>query len=42
LRWAPENFAVDFGLFRPYVVGESIGGGFIGVPWLGVTLPFGR
>jgi hypothetical protein len=42
IRWAPESFAVDFGLFRPYVVGESIGGGFIGVPWLGVTIPFGR
>lgn len=42
LRWAPESFAVDFGLFRPYVVGENIGGGFIGVPWLGVAIPFGR
>jgi|AntRauTorckE6833_2_1112554.scaffolds.fasta_scaffold00001_92 hypothetical protein len=42
LRWAPENLAVDFGLIRPFVVGESIGGGFIGVPWLGVAIPFGK
>ena len=40
LRWAPENFAVDFGLIRP--VGADIGAGFIGVPWLGVAIPFGR
>jgi hypothetical protein len=38
VRWAPESFAVDFGLFRP-VAAE---GSFIGAPWLGVTLPFGR
>jgi len=37
-RWAPENFAVDFALVRPL---EDIGF-FIGVPWLSVTLPFGR
>ncbi|HET8866249.1 MAG TPA: hypothetical protein VFM80_11175 [Gracilimonas sp.] len=37
-RWAPENFAVDFGLIRP----TDIGGEFIGVPWLGVTIPIGR
>jgi hypothetical protein len=37
-RWAPEHFAVDFGLVRPLDVEE----GFIGVPWLGVTIPFGR
>ena len=36
-RWAPENFAVDFGLGRP--LSES---GFIGFPWLGVTIPFGN
>ena len=42
LRWAPENFAVDFGLFRPYVLGESIGLDFIGIPWLGVAIPFSR
>ena len=40
IRWAPENFAVDFSLMRPF--GEDMGGGFIGIPWLGVTLPFGR
>lgn len=38
IRWAPENFAVDFGLFRP--LEET--GDFIGLPWLGVTIPFGR
>ena len=38
LRWAPENFAVDFALVRP--LGET--DGFIGLPWLGVTVPFGR
>lgn len=37
-RWAPENFAVDFALVRPL---EDIGF-FIGVPWLSVTIPFGR
>jgi hypothetical protein len=36
-RWAPENFAVDFGVGRP--LSES---GFIGFPWLGVTIPFGN
>jgi hypothetical protein len=36
LRWAPENFAVDFGLVRPTGDGD-----YIGIPWLGVTLPFG-
>jgi hypothetical protein len=39
IRWAPENFAVDFGLARPLLEGD---GGFIGVPWLGVTISFGR
>lgn len=38
LRWAPENFAVDFALVRP--LGET--DGFIGLPWLGVTVPFGQ
>lgn len=38
IRWAPEDFAVDFGLFRPTGVESS----FIGFPLLGVTLPFGR
>lgn len=37
-RWAPENFAVDFGLILP--LEET--GGFIGVPWLGVSIPFGN
>jgi len=38
IRWAPENFAVDFGLVRPLDVED----GLIGVPWLGVTIPFGQ
>ena len=38
VRWAPENFAVDFALVRPL---EDLGS-FIGVPWLGLTIPFGR
>lgn len=37
-RWAPENFAVDFGLALPL----ADTGGFIGVPWLGVSIPFGN
>ncbi len=37
-RWTTENFAVDFGLFRPL----EDAGGLIGVPWLGVTIPFGN
>jgi len=38
VRWAPENFAVDFALLRP--LGDF--GGFVGLPWLGLTIPFGR
>jgi len=38
VRWAPENFAVDFGLFRPVSLDTEI----IGFPWLGVTIPFGE
>lgn len=38
IRYAPEGFSVDFGLFRPL---EDTGG-FIGLPWLGVSIPFGR
>lgn len=37
-RWAPERFAVDFGLARP--ITEA--GDMIGIPWLGVTIPFGN
>jgi hypothetical protein len=39
IRWAPRNFAVDFALFRPLTGGVDE---FIGVPWLGVTIPFGQ
>lgn len=35
-RWAPEKFAVDFGLGRPLSETD-----YIGFPWLGVTIPFG-
>lgn len=38
MRWAPETFSVDFALARP---GEAGGGRLIGIPWLGVTIPFG-
>lgn len=38
VRWAPENFAVDFALLRPLEDLDS----FIGIPWLGLTIPFGR
>lgn len=38
LRWAPENFAVDFALVRPL---EDLGG-VVGIPWLGVSIPFGK
>jgi hypothetical protein len=37
-RWAPEKFAVDFAIIGPLDVEE----GFIGIPWLGVTIPFGK
>jgi len=37
VRWAPENFAFDVGLFRPL----STAGDFLAAPWLGVTIPFG-
>ncbi|MEX0770620.1 MAG: hypothetical protein WD035_07800 [Balneolaceae bacterium] len=37
-RWAPERFAVDFGILSPLSVNADI----IGLPWLGVTIPFGR
>jgi len=36
VRYAPERFAVDFGLVRP--LAEV--GSFIGLPWLGVSVPF--
>jgi len=38
IRWAPENFAVDFALLRPL---EDTGS-LIGIPWLGLTIPFGK
>lgn len=37
-RWTTENFALDFALFRP--LGEDMD--FIGIPWLGLSFPFGR
>ncbi len=37
-RYAAETFSVDFALLRP----TGTTGGFIGIPWLGVTLPFGN
>jgi len=38
IRFATERLAVDFGLFRP----TDIEGSFIGIPWLGITIPFGK
>ncbi len=37
LRYAPEKFAVDFGLVRP--LADDLDS-FIAFPWLGVALPF--
>jgi hypothetical protein len=37
LRYAPEKFAVDFGLVRPLTDDLD---SFIAFPWLGVALPF--
>ena len=37
LRYAPENFAVDFGLVAPLIDDSDA---FFALPWLGVTLPF--
>jgi hypothetical protein len=37
-RWIIKKAAVDFGLFFP--VGSEIG--FVGIPWLGFTIPFGN
>ncbi len=37
-RYAPESFSFDFALIRP----SGVSGGFIGIPWIGVTLPFDR
>ncbi len=39
LRWAPENFAVDFALVRPVSTDLD---GLVGLPWLGITIPFGN
>lgn len=38
IRWAPENFAVDFALSRPLQEAVNV----IGIPLLGVTIPFGQ
>lgn len=37
-RWIIKKAALDFGLFFP--VGSEIG--FVGIPWLGFTIPFGN
>lgn len=37
VRWAPKNFALDFALVRPLDAE-----GIVGIPWLGVTVPFGQ
>ena len=38
-RWAPGNFALDYGLFRPFPIFDE--GSFYAFPWLGVSIPFG-
>lgn len=38
IRYAPESFSVDFAIIRP----GDVGGGFIGIPWLGVAIPFNK
>ncbi len=38
IRYAPETFSIDFAILHPF----GVGGGFIGIPWLGVTIPFSR
>lgn len=38
VRWAPENIAIDFALARTFSEGE----GYIGIPWLGLSIPFKR
>lgn len=38
MRWSTERVAVDFGLGRPL----SLEGEFIGLPWVGVSIPFGN
>ena len=37
-RWIIKKAALDFGLFIP--VAEDAG--FVGIPWLGMTIPFGK
>lgn len=37
-RWSSESFGLDFGLFRPTGDVDD----FVGVPWLSVTIPFGK
>lgn len=37
-RYAAENISADFGLVRPL---EDLGA-LIGIPWLGITIPFGN
>ncbi len=40
-RYMAKRVAIDFGLFRP-VFSDDDFFDFIGLPWLGVTIPFGR
>ncbi len=37
-RWIIKKAALDFGFFIPVAEGA----GFIGIPWLGMTIPFGK
>ena len=38
-RWMVKNVGIDFGLFMPIMGGS---GTFVGIPWLGITIPFGE
>lgn len=38
-RWMGPSIAIDFGLVRPVFGGDT--GGFVGLPWLSITAPFG-
>ena len=39
-RYAGKNISLDLGLFRPIFADEELG--IVGLPWLGVTIPFGN
>ncbi len=38
-RWMIKNVGLDFGLFMPIMSDQDT---FLGIPWLGITIPFGE